>query len=91
MNYPYKATIAQKTGYCSSYFVLAAVSMPTVSNYHPGGYPALSVFLSVVDSSESGTESGTQPGPPPVRDVGMCLNVLGGLLFWMSSHFFWIS
>lgn len=34
-----------KTGYCSSYFVLAAVTMLRAGNYHPGGYPAFSVFL----------------------------------------------
>lgn len=34
-----------KTGYCSSYFVLAAVSVLTAGNYHPGGNPAFTVFL----------------------------------------------
>lgn len=44
-----------KTGYCSNSFVLAVVSMPTARRYHPGGYPAFTVFLSVIDDLKSGT------------------------------------
>lgn len=48
------------TGYCSNYFVLAVVSMPTAHNYHPGGYPAFTVFLLVVESFNSGTHKRTK-------------------------------
>lgn len=32
---------SMKTGYCSKYFVLAVVSMPTARNHRPGGHPAV--------------------------------------------------
>lgn len=40
---------SMKTGYCSNCFVLAVVSMPTACYYHPGGYPAFTVFLLVIE------------------------------------------
>lgn len=77
---------SMKAGYCSNYFVLAVVSMPTASNYHPGGYPVFTVFLLVVDGLKSGTDICRELRQPPVRDVWMCSVVC----FLTISHF-WIS
>jgi len=69
------------TVYCSTYFVLAVVSMPTACNSPPCGYPALTLFHLVVRSLKSLRERNAQKlRQPQVRDVWMCLYLLSCLL-----------
>lgn len=59
MNNPLKPTMAQQLDIVQiiSFWQL---STPTAHNYHPEGYPAFTVFLSVVDSLKSGTDTCTR-------------------------------
>lgn len=65
--------------------------MPTARNYHPGGYPAFTVFLLVVDRLKSGTDKCTKLLLPPRRDVWMGLNLFCGLLFFLPSVIFGLT